>query len=68
MVGGFAPDGLSTPEMRADLYDPGTNLWEVLRDLDAPRLYHQAVLLPTGQVLVAGGSSGVTTAAALYTP
>jgi hypothetical protein len=68
VVGGQSLDGLSTPEMRADLYHPGPNLWEVLRDLDSPRQYHQAVLLPTGQVLVAGGSLGVTTAAVLYTP
>jgi hypothetical protein len=68
VAGGYAPDGLSTLQVRAEMYLPGTNLWAVMRNLDSPREYHQAVLLPTGQVLVAGGSGGITTAAALYTP
>ncbi|WP_158502307.1 kelch repeat-containing protein [Vitiosangium sp. GDMCC 1.1324] len=55
--------------MRADLYDPDTGTWSQGRDNSTPRSYHQAALLPSGQVLVVGGGDGDGYALGmLYTP
>jgi hypothetical protein len=57
----------------AELYDPASGTWTVTGSLDKPRRYHTAILLPNGQVLVAGGSgypsvAGVSASAELYDP
>ena len=37
---------------------PTTNTWEVAGGLITPRYFHTSTLLPSGKVLVAGGSDG----------
>src|SRR5436190_3240109 len=40
----------------AETWDPTTQTWTTLASMQTPRMYHStALLLPTGQVLVAGG-------------
>ncbi len=43
----------------AELYNPSTGVWSMTGSMHAARVFHQAVLLNTGQVLVAGGASQV---------
>jgi N-acetylneuraminic acid mutarotase len=64
--GKFTPGALST----AELYDPATGTWSATGSLAAPRDAHQAVLLPDGRVLVAGGVRASTrlSSAELYDP
>jgi N-acetylneuraminic acid mutarotase len=51
------------------LYDPATGTWSVTGSLAVRRYYHTAMLLPNGQVLVAGGYySGAIANAELYDP
>jgi hypothetical protein len=38
-----------------ELYDPATGLWTVGPNMGKPRAGHEAVLLPNGKVLLAGG-------------
>jgi hypothetical protein len=47
----------------AELYDPATGVWTATDNLDTPRAYHSATLLPNGKVLVAGGHDGSVTLA-----
>jgi WD40 repeat protein len=53
--------------MSAELYDPATGAWSPTGSLNTPRSGHTATLLTNGQVLVAGGSSDVSSAE-LYDP
>jgi uncharacterized protein YjbI with pentapeptide repeats len=41
-----------------EVYDPGTGQWTLAAPLNTPRQGHTATLLPSGQVLVAGGGDG----------
>jgi hypothetical protein len=51
---GVADNGLH-PVYAAELYNPITNSWTLLKSMRVPRLYHSiALLLPDGRVLVAG--------------
>jgi hypothetical protein len=58
----------------ATLYDPATNSWIATGSLNQSRARQTASLLPTGQVLVAGGQNltndrfTVLASAELYTP
>jgi N-acetylneuraminic acid mutarotase len=57
-------------QLQSEIYDPETNTWSlgaVARDINNGG---QSFLLPTGEVLLAGGSnsSGPSTTAELYTP
>ncbi len=53
----------------AELYDPATGMWTPTGSMSIAHSYHTATLLPTGQVLVAGGYSGSNALSAeLYDP
>jgi hypothetical protein len=55
--GGFPCEGnfcYSTTNQTAELYDPATGVWSATGD-PGRRASHSATLLPSGQVLVAGG-------------
>ena len=54
----------------AELYDPATGSWTATGSLGARHRYHTATLLPTGKVLVAGGTIGGSSLfrAELYDP
>jgi len=41
-----------------EVYNPATGQWTLTAALNTPRAEHTATLLPSGQVLVAGGSNG----------
>ena len=70
---------LSVDEVRAAVdglvagrYDPATDSWNVTGNLATARYVHTATLLPSGQVLVAGGGQGNSSnpipSAELYDP
>jgi hypothetical protein len=54
----------------AELYNPSTGSWTLTGSMSTARQRHQAVLLPSGEVLVAGGenASGTLASAELYDP
>jgi len=56
----------------AEIFDPQTNTWHSAGNMSAPRAVHLAVLLPNGDVMVAGGwSNGYESALVstdVYTP
>ena len=56
----------------SELYDPSTDAWQPAASLSVGRYGHRALLLPSGQVLLAGGRvadvSAVTRASELYDP
>ena len=53
----------------AELYDSATGIWTATGSMVAARSHHTATLLPSGQVLVAGGYSGSNALSAeLYDP
>lgn len=65
-----SPSG-NTYESTSEVYDPAANTWTVvLDDMRVPRFSHTATLLPSGEVLVAGGTSrlGYYRYAERYTP
>lgn len=65
VTGGYQP----VPEIVLDtceIYDPVAGHWHKVGDLNVPRAGDGAVLLPDGQVLVAGGDPGGTSE--LYNP
>jgi len=78
VAGGFnnsTIDGKAFPGNLADaeLYDPASGAWQMTGSLTTARSSHTATLLPKGQVLVAGGFTGSSTAGAsaaaeLYDP
>jgi hypothetical protein len=67
------PSGAGSPES-AELYDPASKTWTSTGNLAGGRENHSATLLPTGQVLVAGGvyyagpGNSEVASAALYDP
>ena len=44
----------------AEIYDPAAGTWTPTGSMTAPRAGHNAVLLPTGEVLVAGGNDSTS--------
>ncbi len=66
-----ASAGDYAPTAAAELYDPQTNTWTGTGSMLTPRDLHSATLLPTGEVLIAGGhndAEGTLTSAELYDP
>ena len=53
-----------------ELYDPATGIWSATGALATARDSHTASLLPSGKILIAGGSSGSTrfASAEIYDP
>jgi len=58
----------SAPLATAERYDPTTGLWTATEEMIEARTAHEAVMLPDGTVLVAGGGSDSATSAELYDP
>lgn len=52
---------------RAELYDPVTQKWTATGSMNSPRWSLDAITLPNGTALFAGGAAGFTKAAALDT-
>jgi N-acetylneuraminic acid mutarotase len=54
----------------AELYDPEEESFTVTGSMSTPRMNHTATLLPSGKVLISGGSDGVSplASAAIYNP
>lgn len=64
--GGFAPGSYTT---EAEIYDPATNSWTVVRPMNQGRGEQTATLLDDGRVLVAGGYAGpVLSSAEIFDP
>jgi hypothetical protein len=57
VVGGFSPPGSVVATNTAELYDPATQSWSLTGSLKMGRVWHSAILLRNGQVLVIGGMS-----------
>jgi len=57
VTGGQGPACCGGPFASAELYDPSSGAWTATSAMYTAREYHTATLLPTGAVLVAGGSS-----------
>src|SRR5262249_48954270 len=65
-TGGTTDASLYTPDNAViytpELWDPNTEAWTTLANMQTPRLYHSTtVLLPDGRVLAAGGGRAFTT-------
>jgi hypothetical protein len=56
VAGGFAGSPPANPLNLAELYDPATGTWTSTGPMTTLRGYHKAALLPSGQVLIAGGA------------
>ena len=75
VVGGLndyfnGPGGQGLPLSSAELYDPATGQWTYTYPMSTNRFGHTATLLPTGKVLVVGGSDWINacSSAELYDP
>jgi hypothetical protein len=58
VAGGYTCDNGGEPVTTADLYNPTTGTWTAVGTLNTARGAHSATLLPSGEVLVAGGNNG----------
>lgn len=68
---GFDPSTGWGPLRSSELYDPATGLWSPTGSMQTARFGANAVLLPSGKVLVTGGQDdqfNSTTSAELYDP
>jgi hypothetical protein len=73
ITGGIPSVDFSTPPNQpvlatAEVYDPSTQTFTRTGDLHFARWRHAAVLLPSGKVLLLGGTRGQDTPAELYDP
>jgi WD40 repeat protein len=71
IAGGFREEGTSEIAIAsAEIFDPGTNTFTPIGDMNEPRNGHTATLLPDGDVLLAGGwnQQGRTATAEIYDP
>jgi hypothetical protein len=71
-AGGYGSTGVNLPAAlaTAELYDPATGTWSLTGSMGHARTSHTATLLPSGKVLVVGGSDGTSAQASaeLYDP
>lgn len=61
VAGGWNPQREPTPQpahASAEIYDPARGTWELTAPLTTGRRDHATFLLPSGHVMVAGGTSG----------
>ncbi len=72
VAGGLGPGGLDAePINSAELFNPATGSFTYTGNLNTARALHTATLLPSGQVLMVGGSGGDSTpvsTAEIYDP
>lgn len=70
VAGGATMFPTNVPYASAEIFDPGTGTWSTTGSMAAARYNHQAILLPTGKVLVCGGNnaSSFLTSAEIYDP
>lgn len=72
IVGGCSQDDCYTVEASAEIYDPNSGSWTPTGSMSIARHRHTAILLSSGKVLVAGGTSGPNgdglTGSELYDP
>jgi len=55
----FVAGGVTSVNSPSMLYDPATNTWSEMDELPSRRGYHSVmILLPSGKVMMAGGTSG----------
>ena len=68
VAGGENSSLAGTPLSSAELYNPATGSWTLTGSMNTAREGHQAVLLASGEVLIAGGTnaSGTLASAELY--
>ena len=55
MTGGSVSGTPTTISATSELFDPFTGVWTLAGNLPASRVFHQAALLPSGEVLLTGG-------------
>ncbi|MDY7226945.1 Kelch repeat-containing protein [Hyalangium rubrum] len=69
-AGGYGLALVGPPLSQASLYDEATNSWKTIARMGLGRASHTATVLPSGHVLVLGGSAGseVLDSAELYEP
>jgi len=63
VVGGYSSSGsppLPVTYNTAELYDPASQSWSITLPLSVPRVHTTTTLLPSGKVLVSGGTAIVT--------
>ncbi len=58
VAGGCSNDNGNGAQASADVYNPNTGTWVRVGALNAARGAHSATLLPSGEVLIAGGNNG----------
>ncbi len=66
--GGYHNQGTPTYLSSCLLFDPDTDSWSFTGSLSQARQRHITLLLPSGEVLAAGGVTGTTASAEIYRP
>ena len=60
VVGGAQVGSLSSVTAAVEMYHPATNAWRTGPSMSTARVIQTAILLPSGEVLVAGGYDGTS--------